>query len=99
MTYEEVRNWTDKHNIIVNRVKVINQILGARYENACDNPCAIEYRRGRYRVLFFGVCLAEYGIYQVESVEMALLRLDAVNDALWYMSRVGFFTECQPTMA
>lgn len=98
MTYEEVRIWTDKHNLIANRVKVINQILGARYENSCDNPCVIEYRRGRYRVLFCGVCFAEYGVYKERQAIEALKRLDALNDALWYMSRVGFFMKSQPTM-
>lgn len=99
MTYEEVSNWTDKHNLIANRVKIINQVLEGVHEGFVGTPCVVKYRRGCYRVLFFGVCLVEYRVYQVESVENAFLRVDAVCDSLWYMSRAGCFTETQRTIA
>lgn len=89
MNVYEVNAWTRTVEIITNRVNIINQMLGYGVDGSLDNPCQLDMRRGRYLVTYFGVEFASYGVYDQRETDAALLRLDALNDGIWYMLRHG----------
>ena len=97
MDYENVCAWTKKFDLIINRISIINQTLGARYDAALDNPCVLVSKRGNYQVNVCGVRFACFRSYDLQSTVDALKRLDALSDGLWYLMRSPEFTNYQLT--
>lgn len=89
MTYHDVTAWTRIVDKIENRVSIINQIMGARYDTALDNPCRVWYRRGSYVCLYCGEVYATWHVYDVATAEVAFKRIDALADGLWLAFRTG----------
>lgn len=89
MVYGELAHWSNLFDLIANRVKVINQTLGARYDFSAKNACQVAYSKGRYTCEVCGAVFAEFGIYDIASTENALKRLDSLGDGLWYLNRSG----------
>lgn len=70
-------------NLIRNRVKVINGILGY----GCWGPkvpCIYLHVHGTHQVTFCGAVYARFGPYDQRGADSALARLDALLDGLWY---------------
>lgn len=98
MSYSDVSYWVKLYDLVANRVKVINQMLGARIDGCLENPCRLCYERGSYSCMICGECFASFPIYDIDATSAALSRLSNLNDGLWLLRRSGrFFTECQPT--
>lgn len=89
MIYDDMAAWTKTHDLIRNRMQVLNQILGCRYDESPDNPARLEYYRGCYHVEFCDVTIAEWRIYDIQSVQTAFERLDAMSSAFWHARRAG----------
>ena len=71
--------------ILDNRIEIINYMLGYGIKNAIGNPMMMCISRGEYRIMV-GTCeMDSFGIYDYVGAEMALKRLDGLNDGLWYM--------------
>ena len=99
MNYHEVSQWVKMLDLVTNRVSVINQMLGARYDGCLENPCRLCYERGSYSCMICGECYASFPNYDMDATSAALSRLSDLNDGLWLLKRSGrlSFTECQPT--
>lgn len=98
MTYDDISVWTMTHDLIRNRMQVLNQILGCRYDDSPENPARLEYRRGTYRVDFCGRTIAEWRIYDLTSVQTAFQRLDALSTAFWDARRAGVVGVLSPAV-
>lgn len=90
--YEDVSRWTDKIDLIINRVSILNQILGMRYDGLTTNPCQFSYVRGRYVLSICGESYAHVMLYDVASADAAIVMLDALADGLWLLRRSGRLT-------
>lgn len=89
MTYYDVCRWTDLHDLIVNRVNVINQMLGARYDNSADNALRVILCKGIYSLYICGALFATWHVYDLDETCNALERINAVNDAVWFFNKSG----------
>lgn len=99
MKYEQVFAWTNIYNLVVNRVKVLNHMLGGTYDGCVSNPVSLVMRRGRYSVMLWDKELATFRVYDLDSTQHAYERLDFAADVIWHIRRRGFFMEPQPTIA
>lgn len=97
MAYGDVVEWSRLVDTIENRVSIINQIMGARYDNALDNPCRITYRHGGYTCTYCGVDYATWRVYDLKTTGDAFRRVDALADGLWYAFRTGRMSYTWPT--
>lgn len=89
MCYEDMAEWNRKHDLLLNRCAIINQIHGCAYDWCSGNPCTVSYRRGWYTCYYFGRELVAWGVYDLDSARAAYGRLDALADALWLVSAAG----------
>lgn len=85
MTFDEVNAWVRRFDLILNRIKVINQLMGERV-------CKVSFRHGVYRVTLAGSLLATFGVYDLPSVDQAFIYVDAWSDAAWRASSAGLLT-------
>lgn len=99
MDYATACEWLRLHDVIVNRVSIINQVLGARYDGCLDNPLLIRCKRGLYTVTLCGVDYVSWRAYDITSTDDALHILDGLKRGLWLIRRSGLydFTKCQLT--
>ena len=86
----DMERWTKKHDLLLNRIAVINQIHGCQYDHSCGNPCAVSYRLGTYSCIYAGDVLTTWRVYDLPSVDSALVLVDSLSDALWRIRRAGF---------
>lgn len=89
MTYHDVDLWVRVQDLITNRVSIVNQCLGARYDGVSDNPCVIRYCEGCYLIEIYGCEFVRWQIYDQCSIDAALSRIDAFSDGLWLAMRSG----------
>lgn len=79
---------------VINRVGIINQILGCKYDHQMGNPCEVYLRRGRLTVKVCGGELATSGIYDGEGLIAVLYVLDSFKGGLWLMRSGGMDYKC-----
>lgn len=89
MTIEQADMWARLTDLIANRVSIVNQLLGARFDGAKDNPLFVEYDHGRYVCKLCGEVYATWGVYDLCSTQAAYDRVDALADGLWLIGRFG----------
>lgn len=81
MVFDDMRRWVRLHDLVMNRVKVINGVTG--------DACTVSGHGGRYTMRLYGRKILEWRAYDLSSVEDALLVSTAVFDALWDARRLG----------
>lgn len=86
LCYADLVIWSKRYGLLCNRVKVVNQLHGCRYEQCPTNPCRLVYARGSYSVYYFGLLLCAFGVYDVNGVTSALGFLDSLADVVWSCS-------------
>lgn len=79
---------------VINRVGVINQILGCKYEHQVGNPCEVFIRRGLLTVNVCGGELATSRMYDGEGLIALLIVLDSLEGGLWLMRSGGVKFTC-----
>ena len=89
MRYEDVSNWSRLFELIANRVSVINQVLGARFDGDMSNPVHLSYERGRYVCEVCGVPFVDFAVYDLEATSSAFARIDDLSDGIWLLNRSG----------
>lgn len=92
MRWEDMALWERKQTLVLNRLRIINQVMGCRYDESPDNPCTFGWRGGAYVVEWLGREVARMPIYDLEAAETAYQRLDAIADALWMARREGMLS-------
>lgn len=81
--------WVRLFDTLVNRVSIVNQILGARYEGSSDCPCVLSYRKGVYTISICGTVYITFRVYDAAQLDAAFGKIDSLADGLWYLSRSG----------
>lgn len=89
MTYEDVSYWTSQYDLVANRVKIVNQILGSRYDGSLDNPCLLRCKRGMYTCYVCDAPYFHFKAYDLVGIDDALRLIDALADGLWLLARSG----------
>ncbi len=82
--------WSRTHDKLLNRIAIVNQIHGCRYDYSVGNPCTVRYARGAYVCEYGGAELCAWGVYDLSSLDAAYAKVDALADALWLVRRAGF---------
>lgn len=81
-------------DVILNRVSIINQILGCRYDYAWTNPLVVVSRKGRISVDISRTTFSAAKCNDVDGLRDMLDRLDTLRRALWLMARMGMKISC-----
>lgn len=89
LTYDQVSSWTDCHDLIVNRVAIMNQILGCRYDHSPDNPFVLERRRKGYVCKVCDAAYESWDLYNAIEAERALCSIESLKEGLWLLNRSG----------
>ena len=95
MSYADMCEYVKVYDLVCNKVSLINQVLGCRYDFDCHNPCVLMHVGGRWRVVLFGRVLAEWAPWDVSGVRAALSFAQVAFDVLWDARRVGFVKHVQ----
>lgn len=84
LSYDEMREWSRLHGLVVNRCENLNCI---------DDGCArVRYVRGGTYVLeVHGGEVVRWRAYDLAAVRDAFARVDGAFDVLWQCSRAGRF--------
>ena len=80
--------WAKLHNLILNRIAIINQIHLCRFDYCNTNPCSMKKERGRFVALYDGEPLASWG-KDLDSVSYAFELVDSFADCCWRIRRAG----------
>lgn len=82
MDYSEIAAWVKTHNLIMNRVKCVNDVT--------LDLCTVRGRAGRYRVEMCGSVICSWKAYDLRSCDDALVSMNAVLDTCWHLWRLGY---------
>lgn len=83
------REYTYYYDLVINRIKVVNQICRCRFDFAPGNPCVLKRRFGWTEVYYCGSCLSTFEVWDVDGARLAFERLDKLADTLWRYSCMG----------
>lgn len=86
MGYDELAAWSRCIDLVRNRAKVINSIVGCSSGYAAD----LCYSRGRYRLRFLGHEVASAKVYDLQQARDLLSFTEGVRSCCWGLSRDGF---------
>lgn len=89
MKIEQMNMWIDKHDLLLNRIAIVNQIHGCNYDYSYGNPCTVRFCRGWYTCDYFGNRLCAWRVYDFPSLDVAYDRVDSLADTLWLVRRAG----------
>lgn len=87
--YEVLVPWTKAHELIKNRVGIVNELLGYRYHFDAHNALVLDWSDGRWRLVFDGIQKCEYRVYDLDTVRPALEWVKSFADACWMLRRAG----------
>ena len=79
-----------RHDLLLNRVAIINQVHGCKYDFQTGNPCEVRGYGRSYEVYYGGDLLTTWDISDSGTLDAAFSRLDALADAVWLVRRAGF---------
>lgn len=99
MDYATACEWLELHNVVVNRISIVNQILGARYDGCMENPLLLTCNRGDYVLRVCGVEYVSWHAYDLASTRDAYGVVESLKRGLWLLRRSGLydFTKNRPT--
>ena len=89
MRYEDITAWTKVHNLILNRVAMINQTHGIDYGWGAPGICTVCYSRGWYTCAYSGIDLCTWHVYDLHSTDAAFRKVDHLDEALWPVTRTS----------
>lgn len=84
VSYDDMRSWVKCHDLVMNRIKVLNVISENRFE--------VAHRGCRWWCEFLGRRVTEWRAYDVRSVEDALCRLSGIYKVMWDARREGYLS-------
>lgn len=76
-------------DVILNRVSIINQILGCKYDFAWDNPLCVVSRKGHVTIEISHATFSAERCSDANGLRRMLENLDVLKSALWLMARGG----------
>ena len=90
LKYNDMVIWSKDFDILNNRKRIVNQLLGERYPDSDHCVLRVFYNRGLYHVSFHDDEIATFGVYDVEGLRDSLRKLDAWSDCVWMLSKSGY---------
>lgn len=90
MKIYQMNDWMKRHELLLNRIAIVNQIHGCSYDWSVGNPCTVRYVRGWYVCDYCGECLCAWCVYDFPSLDAAMSRVSSLADALWLLRRSGY---------
>lgn len=81
--------WSDMVDLLCNRVAIVNQLHGCRYDHSPENPMRVNCRRGDYVVSYRDAEVASFSTYDFESLSSSLSVVGAWSSCVWQLSRAG----------
>lgn len=89
VTIEEISQFGKKLDVVTNRCKVINQMLGFTKDGSSENPMRLVMDHGEYHVVLRGCEVVTFGVYDLDGIERAIAHLDGMGDGIWCSLREG----------
>ena len=83
MTIYQISEYGKLLEVVDNRIKVINYMLGYSRVGARDNPMRLVYDRGKYMVKLNDCEIVDFDIYDIDGIKRAIDKLDGMNDGIW----------------
>lgn len=80
--YDEIE-FIKVHNLIINRISVINQLCGVPFDGLCDSLLTLRYKDGTYSLFFFGVLAYDYVIYDLDMARRVFDGLCCLEYFVW----------------
>lgn len=88
--YACMSRWSAQHDLLINRVGVINEIHGCLHHVGIGNPCRVYWCNGGYVCEYCGSVLCRWGLYDVAACDAAFFVVDSLADALWRIRCAGY---------
>jgi len=79
-----------RHDLLLNRVAIINQMHGCQYDYLAGNPCEVRHTGRWYECYYGGDLLTTWDVLDSATLDAAFRRVDSLADALWLVRRAGF---------
>lgn len=79
-----------KHDLLLNRVAIINQTHGCQYDYLAGNPCEVRNAGRLYECYYGGDLLTAWDVLDISTLDSAFAVLDALSDAVWLVRRAGY---------
>lgn len=83
------REYVHYYDLVINRIKIVNQILRSRYDFSPENPCVLHRRFGWTEVYYCKSCVSSFEVWDVNGARLAFERLDKLANTLWRYSCLG----------
>lgn len=80
--YDEI-DFIRIHNLIINRISVINQLCGVPFDGLSDSLLFLRYRDGIYSLYFFGTHAYDYRIYDLDAAKGVFDGLSYLEYFVW----------------
>lgn len=87
MNIDLVNRFAKQIDLIQNRIKVINQMLGCRLVGSSDSHMRLTLRRGVYMLDLCGEEFASVRAYDVDGATKVLDMIEGLNEGLWLTLR------------
>lgn len=83
-------DWTRTHDLILNRLCIVNQLHDCRHDTGLHNPMRYKALGGTYEVTYCGVLVARWHLYDLREVERAYKQVDGLQEVCWEGRRLGY---------
>lgn len=83
MSYYDEIDFIRIHNLIINRISVINQLCGVPFDGLSDALLSLRYKHGNYSLYFFGVHAFDYRIYDLDMAKRVYEGLCYLEYFVW----------------
>lgn len=90
MKIEQMSIWMKRHNLLLNRIAIINQIHGCHYGYCVGYPCTVRYERGWYICSYNGNAICSWAMYDYTTLDSSYDLVDSLCNALWLVSSAGY---------
>ena len=74
-------------DLVLNRVAIVNQLHGCRYDHNPENPMRVSRDHGTYVVTYCDAEVVSFRSNDLDSVSSAFAVLDAWSRCVWLLSR------------
>lgn len=89
MDFGTLRDWATKYDLLVNRVGIVNEMLGCNYHISDENPMIIAKRDNSYSVRMYGEVIVSFRHYDNCGLIDAIECVELWHDVIWSLQRNG----------
>lgn len=89
LKFDEMLLWSRRFDLVSNRVQIVNQLLGCRYDFSPTNPMRLVRTVSGYDVTFDGEVLASFRIWDLADIDDAIGVVEQWSSCVWRLGRYG----------